>query len=175
MLSYTCIQCQLPFFKEGRAANFCSQLCRTKAHRAKGKTEADFCRTLSCVVCTKPFLQAHKTQRYCSLDCRALFHTKLRNGKQTAEILRIYYDPQPGDLVESDGSFRWVVRRETVRRNHPLYGEDKRTSDCVVFRNVPSNEELTMKLTEWKNWCKQRNGNDKTRVKHVLTRKEKPL
>ncbi len=175
MPTYTCSHCKLPFSKEGRLASFCSALCRTRSHREKNRTEADFCRTLACATCSKPFSQVHKTQRYCSLDCRAVCHTRLREARQTAEIMRIYYDPQPGDLVESDGCFRWIVRRGVEKRKHAIHGEDKRVSDCVTFRNLPFNEELTMKIAEWKNWCKDRNGSEKTRVRHVLTRKEKGL
>jgi hypothetical protein len=175
MITLTCIQCKSTFEKEGRKTCYCSVLCRLHAYRAAKTVPEDVHKTLPCIVCSKPFHQTNKRQKYCGPDCRAIYHTNLRATKQTANIARVYYDPQPGDLVESAGSFRWIVGRGVIQRLHPLYGLAKRPVDCVTFRNLPSNEEQMIKLTEWKNWCKARNGNDNTQVHHVLTRKDKPV
>lgn len=175
MNPYKCVNCNEDFPKGRRVAQYCSALCRTQAYRRKHTAPEDVRKTIACIVCFKPFHQTNKRQKFCGLDCRAIYHTNLRAAKQEKNIARVYYDPQPGDLVESAGSFRWIVGRGVVQRRHPLYGPDKHSTDCVTFRNLPSNEEQMMKLTEWKNWCKTRNGNDKTQVRHVLTRKEKPV
>lgn len=171
----TCLHCKASFPKNRRVAAFCSSLCRLRAYRAKNTAPEDVRRTVPCAVCSTLFTQKTKTQKFCGLDCRTLYHTKLCEAKQTRTIMRVYYDPQPGDLVESAGTFRWIVARGMTQRVHPVYGQDNKLSDCVTFRNLPSNEEHMMKLSEWKNWCKNRNGKDKTQVKHTLTRKEKPV
>lgn len=171
----TCLHCKQSFPKRVRLSHFCSTVCAQSAWRARQRAPEDILRTLPCAVCSTPFMQKKKDQRYCSIDCRVLFHASKRHAGQPSNIQRIFYDPQPGDLIQSGDAFRWVVARGMTCRKHPVYGTESYPSDCVTFRNLPSNEEHMAKLTEWKNWCKKRNESAKTALTHVLTRKDKPV
>lgn len=164
----TCVACGVTFPRGKRAANYCSPLCRQKAWRDKDKAPEDFCRTLNCVNCQKPFMQNHKSQKFCDRHCKRFADTKARSLRQQgADISRVYNDPQAGDLVQSGGSYRWVVRTGPgLRRGAP---------DEVTFRTLPSNDETTVTVLEWQTWCKLRNGNRITSVTHVLARKLRPL
>lgn len=171
----TCVQCHKLFPKKVREALFCGPVCRVRASRARKRLPEHTLRTIQCPVCNLTFQQKRHDQRYCSLDCRQLCHATKRYKGRPSDIQRVFYDPQPGDLIQSGDLFRWVVARGTACRKHPTYGVDRKPSDCVTFRNLPSNEEHMMKLSEWKNWCKKRNYAENTAVKHVLTRKAHPV
>lgn len=171
----TCVQCHKLFPKNVRRADFCGPVCRLQASRARKRLPEHALRTIQCPTCKTAFQQKRHDQRYCSIDCRQLCHTTKRHKGDPSNIQRVFYDPQPGDLIQSGDLFRWVVARGMVCRKHPVYGTASRLSDCVTFRNLPSNEEHMMKLSEWKNWCKMRSNAERTAVKHVLTRKARPV
>ncbi len=129
-------------------------------------------RTLHCAHCGDgfPAKLSGNQARFCGAPCRDKYHNARRNTKAYTNSTRPCIEPRPGDLVESSGQYRFIIRVGFAQYDSSFVGGIT-AGECVVYRILPHNEEHFLTIEGWRSWCKKRNGASGSVITHVLSRK----